>query len=485
PNVTFSANGTNAAKNTTATFTMGGSYLLEVSITDPNGYTVASFLPVVVSQTLSSVAVAAPLPDVSPNGVDQLSATALDQFGNAMTSQPTFAWSVTNGGGSVSASGLYTAPPTGTSATVEASTGNISGTSQLSIVNQPPLIANSAGASASPAIVTTGSSTLGIAAVDDGGPSNLSYLWSATTIPAGAPEPTYSVNGTNAASLTAVALYAPGTYLFTVTVTDAGELSTTSQVPVTFDLASDAWTGSQSSAWSDPFNWSATAIPGAATSVTINGGTPVLTSPANIGGLTIDGGSLDVTDTTLTINDAVDPIAAIQSYIQSGYAGGAWNGVGIISSSVAAANAAGELYGVGYADGADGIVGGLTSGQIEIRPTLLGDATLSGGVTFGDFQILAQYFGSTGSWDQGNWNYGTNVEFGDFQLLAANFGKSASLGAQTATSGLQSAAINSFPTARTTPSVIFSAVNADNAILDGLVGVSEWLSFSEVSLDLI
>jgi len=53
----FSVNGSNAAKNTTASFTQAGSYTLQVKITDPGGLTTTSNVVVTVNQTLTSIAV--------------------------------------------------------------------------------------------------------------------------------------------------------------------------------------------------------------------------------------------------------------------------------------------------------------------------------------------------------------------------------------------------------------------------------------------
>ena len=87
----------------------------------------------------------------------------------------------------------------------------------------------------------------------------------------------------------------------------------------------------------------------------------------------------------------------------------------------------GLSYGIGYADGADGIVSGLSSGQIEVAYTLLGDANLDGLVNAADFTILAANFNQpvTG-WDQGDFNYDGLVNAADFTDLAANFNQSAS-----------------------------------------------------------
>jgi hypothetical protein len=161
--------------------------------------------------------------------------------------------------------------------------------------------------------------------------------------------------------------------------------------------------------------------------------TPAVLQLADGGGvseqasITINPGSqLDLGNNTFYINygDQPDPISLIAADIQSGYNGGAWNGSGIVSSYVVTANAQGSSYGVGYADGVDGIVSGLSSGQIELMPTLTGDATLSGTVTFGDFQLLSQNFGGPGGWDQGDFDYQGTIGFGDFQLMSQNFGVS-------------------------------------------------------------
>jgi T5SS/PEP-CTERM-associated repeat protein len=167
-------------------------------------------------------------------------------------------------------------------------------------------------------------------------------------------------------------------------------------------------------------------------------------SDASIGSISIaGGGSIDASGSLLLnyTTSSADPIASIASYLQSGYNGGSWNGPGINSSSVANLNASQSalIYSVGYADGADGITG-VPSGQIEIMPTLAGDAKLQGNVVFGDFQLLSQYFGQSGtSWDEGNFSYGNSTNFGDFQLLSQNFGANAS----ALTAG-QIASINSF-----------------------------------------
>jgi autotransporter-associated beta strand protein len=169
---------------------------------------------------------------------------------------------------------------------------------------------------------------------------------------------------------------------------------------------------------------SALAISGGAL-VQLGTGTGVET----LSSLSIDSTStLDVANNHFYIDygSGSDPITTIAAYIKSGYNGGTWNGPGIISSA-ALTNASGLLYGVGYADGQDHVVNGLTSGEIEVKYTLLGDANLDGLVNGSDFNILAANFNqSITGWDQGDFNYDGLVNASDFNVLAANFNQGVS-----------------------------------------------------------
>jgi hypothetical protein len=155
------------------------------------------------------------------------------------------------------------------------------------------------------------------------------------------------------------------------------------------------------------------------------------------------GSTLDLTNNHLIINYAggADPVATIRQYLQSGYNKGLWNGTGISSSSAAAS---GNRYALGYADGADGIVRGLSSGQIEVKYTIYGDLNLDGVVTGSDFTILAENLGkSVTGWDKGDFTYAGVVTATDFTLLAENLGKSAS-GAAVALPADDWAAVDAF-----------------------------------------
>ena len=119
---TFAVNGANGAKSTIVTFFQAGTYTLLVTITDGSGASVTSSVNVTVNLATNSVVVTPSSPTVGENMSQQFSAVAYDQFGNRMASQPNFTWSVLNGGdgGTITSSGLYTAPATAGSDTIEA-----------------------------------------------------------------------------------------------------------------------------------------------------------------------------------------------------------------------------------------------------------------------------------------------------------------------------------------------------------------------------
>jgi len=171
------------------------------------------------------------------------------------------------------------------------------------------------------------------------------------------------------------------------------------------------------------------------------------TTGISMSALTINGNSaLDINNNHFFINYGLgpDPISTIRGYLVSGYNGGAWNGAGI-DSSTAAANPG---YALGYADSADpGNPANLSSGQIEVMYTLLGDATLSGTVTGTDFTILATNLGKTVSgWDQGDFLYTGTVTGSDFTALVTNLGKTAS-GSDVALPATDWAAVDAFAAA--------------------------------------
>jgi hypothetical protein len=142
--------------------------------------------------------------------------------------------------------------------------------------------------------------------------------------------------------------------------------------------------------------------------------------------LTLNGAAgLDLTDKRLVINysGSPDPIGSVRAYLITGRNGGAWNGLGINSSTAASNNAiaGNKIMALGYGEGGSSI--GPSS--ILVRYTFSGDANLDGAVDTLDFNALAANFGSSGAaWMQGDFNYDGAVDTLDFNALAANFGAS-------------------------------------------------------------
>ena len=149
---TFSANGTNAAKASTATFTKAGTYAFQVTVKDQGNLTVTSSVNVTVNQTLTSIVVSPSSATIATSATQQFSASGRDQFATALTTQPSFTWTV-SGGGTISSGGLFTAGTTaGGPFTVTAQSGSISGTAGVTVSSTPTTVyrINCGGAAVSP-----------------------------------------------------------------------------------------------------------------------------------------------------------------------------------------------------------------------------------------------------------------------------------------------------------------------------------------------
>ncbi len=226
--VTFSANGTNAAKASVATFSLAGTYSLTATIKDAAGLTATSAVNVTVNATATSVSVTPASTSVTSGATQQFVASAKDQFGVALASQPAMTWTV-SGGGTISATGLFTAGATaGGPFTVTATGGGKSGTATLSVGAAPvPTVATAA--AANPSTVTATTSAVSVLGADIGGEPNLLYTWSAT----GPGAVSFSPNGTNAAKASTATFAKVGSYTLTATIANSGGKTVTSSVNVT------------------------------------------------------------------------------------------------------------------------------------------------------------------------------------------------------------------------------------------------------------
>jgi hypothetical protein len=139
-------------------------------------------------------------------------------------------------------------------------------------------------------------------------------------------------------------------------------------------------------------------------------------------------GQLDMTDGRAIVDySGASPITALRAQLQSGFAGGSWNGNGINSSTAAAASSSPHKTAIGYAEASAlgiGSFGGeaVDGSAVVMRYTASGDANLDHTVDLTDFTFLAANFNGTNkTWLQGDFNYDGTVDLTDFTFLAANF----------------------------------------------------------------
>jgi hypothetical protein len=133
--VVFSPNGNNQAKDTLATFSAVGNYTLQVVLSNPGGLTATSSVTVAVSQTPASLVVNPASSMVGLNGTQQFAASVLDQFGNPLTAQPAFNWTVASGAGTINSSGLFTAPATSGTNVVQVAGGQFTNWAPVVVIN--------------------------------------------------------------------------------------------------------------------------------------------------------------------------------------------------------------------------------------------------------------------------------------------------------------------------------------------------------------
>jgi hypothetical protein len=142
----------------------------------------------------------------------------------------------------------------------------------------------------------------------------------------------------------------------------------------------------------------------------IRGGTARIGAASSVNSLSVAAGSaLDVASSQVTV--VAGDLDEINALVVSGYAGGAWTGSGINSSSAAAAGD--RSLGIGQ-EGSD----------VLVKFTYSGDATLDGAVTIADLGVLAaNWQGTDKYWFEGDFNYDGSVNIADLGILAGNWQK--------------------------------------------------------------
>ena len=191
-----------------------------------------------------------------------------------------------------------------------------------------------------------------------------------------------------------------------------------------------------------------------------NGGTLSLTAGQNLGALSVNAGKMELTQghdkllkvTSLSMNTGAgakldlrnnmlevnydagaSPKLAINNLVNQGYAGGAWNGVGIMSSKAALDS---TTYSVGVIDNNDFGYSTWMGKSVATKSVLAaytygGDADLNGQVNGDDyFYIDFNYpMASGGTWDTGDFDHNGLVNGDDYFYIDFNYGLSDPLAA--------------------------------------------------------
>ncbi len=247
----FSVNGTNAAKSDTITFNKAGTYGVLVTILDAGGLSTASSLQITVAPTLTTIG-------VFPNGAktaigsstlkvtgssEALSAIGYDQFGNALTTLPSFTWATTNASGG--AAPTMTGKSGGNVTLNFSRAGNYTesvSANAASGAKVSSLVSMNVGAAASSFTVTVVGGSLTVTGTSAQFTVSQFYdqfhnlittattlTWLTSTVPSGASAPKFSTSG----STTTATFSSAGKYGFSVTEKDQAGDTVTETITVT------------------------------------------------------------------------------------------------------------------------------------------------------------------------------------------------------------------------------------------------------------
>ena len=217
------SSGTNAAKNCTVTLHNAGKYTFGVTISDGQD-SVPDTVTFTVDQTFTQATINGPL-QIVKKAQAQFSATAMDQFGQQMTTTPTASkrWALGpySVGYIVPSTGVYTATDADYSELVKVTWSGVTAAVPIDVgQGSPPVSFTTPFASDSTPVRETTLSVAG-SVRNPAQDAQLKYLWSVSApgVPA-AEMPTFSTNNTNAAKQTRVTFHRAGSYELSVQIID-------------------------------------------------------------------------------------------------------------------------------------------------------------------------------------------------------------------------------------------------------------------------
>jgi hypothetical protein len=133
-NIVFGGSGANRTVTATPAAGLTGSATITVTVSDGTHTTPDSFLLTVNATPVATALVVSPsAAGVAISGIQQFTAALYDQYSQLIAPQPTFAWSVSGGGG-IDSNGLFTAGATPGSFTVTANAASLSGTAACAVL---------------------------------------------------------------------------------------------------------------------------------------------------------------------------------------------------------------------------------------------------------------------------------------------------------------------------------------------------------------
>jgi alpha-L-arabinofuranosidase len=470
--VVFGANGTNAAKNITVTFSKAGTYNFTVTIVNPAAsLSTTNSVAVIVNQTLTSIAVTPTSPTVAGGTSSAFSAVGSDQFSNPLSSQPTFTWSTT-GGGSLDSSGDFTASQVGGSFTVKAAANGIFGSASVNVVPTIYSVGGTYNVSINGGVEQIAISGGPTYSINIGSLPSLAFNGSGTTLAVnfanGNAIPTGGLNfspvaGSNSLSIIGTSgndsVVVNGT---TVTFGTAMPITYANLQIITINGGAGVDTFTQSA---QPGGGAAlTFIPTAVSTLNVNAGTYTIPAPFAGSGfnvyalanLNVANGASVATQTaashsdrmvlmlgTLLIgstgklnlggNDMIvhnTTLSSITTDITAGFnaSGTLWAGNGLASSTAATSKNAALGVELNSNDSGGTLMSSfdnqtVISSDVLVKYTYFGDADLSGKVDSTDYGLIDSGFNSQSGahplsgWRNGDFNYDGSINGDDYTLI--------------------------------------------------------------------